>query len=182
MENERDNKGITLIELIVVIAIMAILTAVLGVSFSVIGRRKVSNAASSFKQTMQLGQTYAKSKGACKMTITATSDNGSNTYIYTAAKETDLTDPTKYKLGNGPNNINKNITIEFYFEKAGWKTLGSDVNSVNIYFDRKTGGIKIPSDDPNASFGTPVKVRFSNGDKTTTLNIAKYTGVVTYAK
>ena len=39
------NEGLTLIELVVVIAIMSVLVGVVGISITVVSRQKVSNAA-----------------------------------------------------------------------------------------------------------------------------------------
>lgn len=180
------NKGFTLIELIVTIAIMSVLTASFGISATLIGRQRVSNAASSFKETFILAQTYAKSKGACKLTLTGSGDEDSSTYIYTANNTTELADPDKCKLGNGPNAINKKVTVTVYFLDDSNNVIPyvlEDGVQIDIMINRETGGVLNSSSYTKAGTtitGVPYKIEFSNGKKTTTLKIAQYTGVITY--
>jgi prepilin-type N-terminal cleavage/methylation domain-containing protein len=180
---KRKNEGFTLIELIVVIAIMAVMTAAFGVSFTLIGRQRVSTAASSFKENFTLAQTYAKSKGACKLTLIGSSEDDSATYIYTAANTSELSDPDKCKLGNGPNDINKNVTVSVYFVGNSTPYVLEDGVQIDIMINRETGGVSNASSytkDGTTVTGVPYKIEFSNGTKTTTLKIAQYTGVITY--
>lgn len=182
---KKRNEGFTLVELIVVIAIMAIMLSIFGVSMTLVGRQRVSNGAHEFKETMQLAQMYSKSKGACKMTIEGTSAEGSKIYIYTAANQTDLADPAKCKLGNGPDLINHKITMTVYYKDASGLEQKLDVDSdvtVDILFNRETGGMSeesIFTDGGTVTKGTLTKVVFTNGTKTITLKVAQFTGVVT---
>lgn len=182
---KKRNEGFTLVELIVVIAIMAIMLSIFGVSMTLIGRQRVSNGAHEFKETMQLAQMYSKSKGACKMTIQGTSDEGSKVYIYTAANQTDLADPTKCKLGNGPDIINKKISMKVYYKDSSGieHELEVDENvTVDIFFNRETGGMSeesIFTDGGTVTKGIFTKAVLTNGAKTITLKVAQFTGVVT---
>lgn len=179
MENKK-NSGVTLIELIVIIAIMAVLTGGFATTMALIGRQKVSNAASSTKSSLQLAQSYAKSKDNCVFSIIGSSNGGSNEYIYTY-EDKDVGDPSKWKLGNGPKNINEKITTVVYFENGDSVTLSDGVR-VDIRFVRSTGGfakIQVPG-KPSGTESTPTKITFSNKTKSVSLLLAKYTGVVTY--
>lgn len=60
---KKDNKGVTLIEVIVVVAIMGVMVGALGYSWTMVSHQKVSNNALSIKQSIQLAQTYNKSQG-----------------------------------------------------------------------------------------------------------------------
>lgn len=167
-----NNKGITLVELIVVIAVMAVLTAAFAVSFTLISRQRVSNAASSTKSTIQLAQTYAKSRGSCYMTIEGT-DDGSNTYIWTVDGDGNPV------LGNGPNNINKNITTKVQFDNGEVVELTDGV-VVKINFNRATGGFEKSTNPVTGNDATPMKIIFTNGEKESTLFLAAKTGLVVY--
>lgn len=167
-----NNKGLTLIELIVVIAVMMVLTAAFAVSFTLISRQRVSNAASSTKSTIQLAQTYAKSRGSCYMTIEGT-DDGSNTYIWTVDGDGNPI------LGNGPNNINKNITTKIQFSNGEILELTDGV-TVQINFNRSTGGFLETTNPKTGNTSVPMKIIFTNGEKESTLFLAEKTGLVVY--
>lgn len=174
--NKLDNKGMTLIELVVIIAIMAVLTASFAVSITLISKQRVSNAANGMKSTIQLAQTYAKSRGSCYITIEGTSDNGSNSYIWT------LDDDGNPVIGNGPNNINKKITTIVEFDDGTQVTVNSGV-IVKINFNRSTGGFEnatVTQDGTEEEVGTPQRIIFTNGEKETVLWLAKNTGLVTF--
>jgi len=192
--NIKRNAGVTLIELIVVLAIMAILTSAFGISISLISRRRVKNAAADTKQLIQLAQTYAKSKGYCKLSIEGSDDGSSNVYIYVAESQADLSDPTKCRLGDGPSNVNKKIKVEVCYEVGTGITkmdmvieLASEDHFADINFDRRIGGVtdsyfkgNYGSHTDYSNHGIPQWIRFTNGDNVSTLVIATYTGVVTY--
>ncbi|MDD6101871.1 MAG: prepilin-type N-terminal cleavage/methylation domain-containing protein [Clostridiales bacterium] len=185
MKNKK-NSGFTLIELIVIIAIMAVLTGSFAVSLALISRQKVANAGNSMKQLIQLAQTYARSKDNCLVAIEGTSEGDSNVYIYTY-DDKDVTDRSKWKLGNGPSNINKKITTIVEFENGKSVTI-SDGVVVYLLFNRTTGGfepVEVPGypdpSDPSKNVKEyPSKIVFTNGSKTTKLVLAKHTGVITF--
>ena len=66
------NKGVTLIELIVVIGIMGVVAGLIGLSLVVVSRQKVSSAASDIKGQFQTAQTIALSKDDCYVKIEKT--------------------------------------------------------------------------------------------------------------
>lgn len=182
-----NNKGFTLIELIVIIAIMAVLTGSFAVSLTLISRQKVANAGNSMKQMLQLAQTYTRSKDCCLVAIEGSSNGDSNVYIYTYDKD-DENDQSKWKLGNGPSTINKKITTIVEYDD-GTQVPISDGVTVSIFFDRATGGFK-KSPIPGTSDGDPLNpqplkaypksIIFTNGTKSTKLTLAKHTGVITF--
>jgi len=191
MKKVKDNRGVSLIELIVVVAIMMILLSTAVLSFSLISKRKVTNAASSTKSMIKLAQTYSKNKGFCKMTMEGLSDGGSEMYIWTSDYY-NKGDNTKWTYGNGPETINKKISTKVEIQKKGTNTI-EDVSissgvKVDIVFDRKTGGFTeeckaYAADGSLIVEGTPVKIIFSNDvDKKCTLILSKNTGLVTFEK
>ncbi|MGN0164977.1 MAG: Tfp pilus assembly protein FimT/FimU [Lachnospiraceae bacterium] len=176
---KKNNQGITLIELIVVIAIMAVLTASFAVSLTLISRQKVSNAANSTKSLLQLAQTYSKSKDRCLVRFTGFSDGSSEVSIYTYDTEDNL------KMGNGPTDINKNINVVIKYEDNSGATYEVTVASgvsADIKFNRSTGGfdqVQVPG-EADGTLATPVQIRFTNGEKVSVLDLATNTGVVTF--
>ncbi len=190
---KKNNKGLSLIELIVVIAIMGLLLSVLGVSIAWISRQKVINAAKDTKEVIQLARTYARSKGSCKVTIKGKSDdNPAETgqtfiYIYTASKTSDLADPSKCRYGDGPTKIDsKRITTKVYYDNGLIITVDDPSDYCDICFNRTLGGYidsQFHGTDQNGVtwnyHGVPTKIEFTNGEKISTIVLAKYTGTAT---
>lgn len=168
----KDNKGLTLIELIVVIAIMAVLTGAFGISFTLVGRQKVSNAATNMKSMLQLAQTYSKSKSECFIILEGRTDGGADCSIFTYDAE------GNEKLGNGPQRVNSKITTKVKYADSKEVTIAAG-DRVYIRYNRKTGGFT-DSERPDGSKSTPVEITFTNGTKDSTLKLATFTGVVTY--
>ena len=181
-----DNRGFTLIELIVVIAIMSVLMAASALSLTLISRQRVSNAATSTKQMLQLAQTYARSKNVCFVRAVGTDDGGANFDVFTR----DTASPVgKEKYGNGPAEVHKQISTTVVYspkEKLGDETAEIPVEltagqTIDIEFERSTGGFKLVTiPDGSGAEGYPVKIKFSNGSKTAILYLATWTGVITY--
>ena len=190
---KKNNKGLSLIELIVVIAIMAIMIGIMGVSISWISRQRVINAAKDTKEVLLLARTYARSKGSCKVSIKGKSDdNPSETsetyvYIYTASKESDLADPSKCRYGDGPTTIYKNkVTTKVYYDNGLAITVEDPSDYCDICFNRTMGGYidsNFSGTDQNGVHwnfhGVPTKIEFTNGEKVSTIVLAKYTGTAT---
>lgn len=182
----KNNNGFTLIELIVVLAIMAILTGASAISFSLISRQRVSNASYATKQMLQLAQTYTKTRDNCVVQLEGTPDRGVNGYIY-IFDNSEADDESKWHVGNGPSNINKKITTEVVYElkTGGTKKITVDTDTyAKIMFDRATGGyILVTIKDGATTFeGYPQEIIFSNGEKKSSLILARETGVVTYGQ
>jgi len=213
---KKDNRGLTLIELIVVIAIMAIMIAVSGFSLSMISHKRVSNNALSIKQAIQIAQTYNKSQGntddvaqaaahqrnaanandrkiadmqrangLCKLKIVGTTDDSKYPYmyIYIADKVSDLNDDSKCRIADGSKGVirlEKKTTIKVQYADGTEITIGKG-DWADIRLARTTGGFinsnyKVGGANGN---GVPVKIIVTDSDRTVTLNLATYTGVVT---
>jgi len=193
MRKNENNNGLSLIELIVVIAISAILLAVLGVSLSWVSRQRVINAAKDVKQELQLARTYARSKGNCKLTIRGKSDTSpaetsqTYVYIYTASSALDLADPSKCKYGDGPVEIYKRrVTTKVYYDDGAVVTVADGSDSCDICFNRTMGGYEASSYTGKDASGAqisgsavPTKIEFTNGEKISTIVLARYTGTAT---
>lgn len=173
MDKKSNNQGITLIELIVVVAIMMLFVSIVGMRVSMISRQRTTNAANSVKSMMQMAQTYAKSKDECILKIAGKSD-GAEITIETYDSKGNL------RVGNGPKEIHRQISVIVDYDSGASVTLSDGVDII-IQFDRKTGGFKeVEIPGSGGTMATPEKITFTNGSKTTALVLAKNTGVITF--
>ncbi len=160
----KKNEGLTLIELVVVIAIMSVLVGLVGLSVSVLSRQKVSNAASDVKGLLQTAQTIAMSKKSCYVEIKSDSDGVTfTTYTYTKDDRSDKKFMDKVTIGD---------QISVSVKQAGassFTSVGSSV--IEIKYKRENGAF---TDD------TIQEIMFSKGTKDVTLRLTKLTGKVSY--
>ena len=127
----KKNQGLSLIELVVVIAIMSVLVGVIGISVTVLSRQKVSNAASDVKGLLQTAQTIAMSKKNCYVKITKES-NGVvfATYSYTQADKSDQKIIDKVTIDK---------KIEVQIKAAGAGSFSDFSSGVEIRYNRENG-------------------------------------------
>lgn len=169
----KDNRGFSLVELIVVIAIMAIVMTIAGISLTAVASQRVSNAASDVKSVMSTAETYAKTRSDCYLEFSVDSDGKPGYSLYT------IDSKGNSKLGSSQERYNKNVTIKIYFKNMTDPVTVSSDKKVQIRFDRTTGGFTT-SQVNGVDYGIPVQIEFTNGTKSVRLNLATYTGLVTY--
>ena len=180
MENK--NAGLTLIELVAVIGIMAVLVGVMGLSVTAISSQRVSSAAGDVKEALQTAQTIAMSKRGCYVDITY--DDGDVVFT-TYAIETNLTgSPATEEIKA---KVVSKLTIGGGIKVALAGDVGAQVESGSHYrlrFDRASGayktiGIAVGGSFVENSFDTE-KIVFTKGSKTATLVVSRLTGRITY--
>ncbi|MBO4653233.1 MAG: prepilin-type N-terminal cleavage/methylation domain-containing protein [Lachnospiraceae bacterium] len=168
----KHNEGLSLVELIVIIAIMGVLVSVVGISVTVVSRQKVSNAASDVRGQFQTAQTIAMSKDNCYMQFEQNA-NGETVFTIHSSNNAILDRVT----------VSEKISITVGY---GSSTLNmSSCGVVRIYYDRESGAIRDAflcgtSSSDGTSVGNIDTIRFSNGSKSVTLHLTKLTGKVSY--
>lgn len=139
----RDNKGYSLVELVVVIAIMTILAGVVTVSIrSVFGteaKQCAANMQSQINNTKQM--TMAKSRVDLKIYVGTDGAYYADMQVY-AANQTDIESTTTTKLGK--KSVKVEYTTDSYMADNSFNTLTS-TNPFVIEFDRSSGALKNPS-------------------------------------
>lgn len=172
------DQGLSLIELIVVIAIMAVLVSVVGISITVVSRQRVSNAASDVRGQFQTAQTISMSKDNCHVQIKKNSNNEVVFTVYSSANS--ILDKAT---------VNKNITVKVHYSQnanadnpnlSGWTTIGA--SGVNIFYVRESGAFedKVRSDDGTVGTDYIDRIAFISGSKTVVLKLTLLTGKVSY--
>jgi prepilin-type N-terminal cleavage/methylation domain-containing protein len=170
---KQNNKGMSLVELIVVMAIMAVLASAVGIGIGMISTKQVDQCATQLKSSVQgirittMGkyQTYLKvyntANGVCIEEFTQDADG---TVTSSSKIVGDSTVTVIYKLSDG--------TVF---------NLGDSSNPLYIEFDRSSGALKkLPASMGSAQEGKYcVEIEVSKGSKVRTLKIAYLTGKVT---
>ncbi|MBO4789156.1 MAG: type II secretion system protein [Lachnospiraceae bacterium] len=176
------NEGLTLIELVVIIAIITVLISVVGISVTVISRQKVSNAVEDVKVLFQTAQTIAMSKDNCHIAISQNSDRETVFTLYSSTDNLVLNRVT----------VNRKVSVYIIASGSSTKNKISDVDVVRIYYDRVSGSFSDmywvgPTTLSNGSTkgdivpGGITDIIFSNDTSSEiTLKLTKLTGRVSY--
>ena len=175
------NEGLSLIELVVVIAIMTVLISVVGISITVISRQKVSNAVEDVKVLFQTAQTIAMSKDNCHIAIDRGAD-GETVFTLYSADNVVLNRVT----------VNKKVSVYIITGDPDHPYSLADKKVVRIYYDRVSGAFGKMYERGSATLngltgkgseipGGITGIKFSN-DSTSeiTLKLTKLTGRVSY--
>lgn len=155
-KNKLNNSGLTIVELIIVLAIMAILGAVSYLSLSIATNRQVSSCAEKLGTSLEQTRNLALGKSSAYLEIWKDGSIYVQMYVNEQA------------YGNvvaiGVNGIN----VSYDTPSASGVSLGS--TPVKLEFDRSSGGIK----------GSNVITSFNvtNGNRTCIVTIDKFTGRV----
>ena len=159
------NKGVTLIELIVVIGIMGVVAGLIGLSLVVVSRQRVSSAASDIKGQFQTAQTIALSKDDCYVKI---EKNSSDEVVFTTYSSLEK------KLDTCA--IDKRIEVKIY---AGSNEVNLSSGPVIMKYERQTGGFEYPTQN-GSTLGKITRIVFGTGKREIVLRLNKATGKVTY--
>jgi prepilin-type N-terminal cleavage/methylation domain-containing protein len=140
-----DNSGFSLIELLVIIAILSVLVGVSGYGLSMVSTKSVDKCAKQLASV--LSQARTTSMGKYKNVITFTNESSSikiNEHIVMSLKDDGITED---KTADRVNSIGgKNMTIEYSYDGG---SNYSSIDSLKVRFDSGTGALKSQSDDSN---------------------------------
>lgn len=160
----KNNRGFTLVEVMVVLAIMAVLTGMIGLSISMLTSQRLKSAVSDTKSLMQSAQTVAMSKDNCTVTF---EQDGEGKCIVTSRSGSDK------QLKEVE--INSKISVVVTAGGVAYTVGGG--TTVKIQYNRETGGFKECLVNGSAQ-GIPTEISFTQGDRTIVLELATYTGKI----
>ena len=171
----KHDEGLSLIELIVIIAIMGVLVSVVGISITVVSRQKVSSAASDVRGQFQTAQTIAMSKDNCYMQI-QTNSNDETIFTVYSSNNTVLDRVT----------VSNKINVRLHF--GGSSVTMDSYSIVRIFYNRESGafdkafacGGADPVTQKGSEIAIPSSIEFSNGSKSVSLRLTELTGKVSY--
>ncbi len=154
----KKNKGFTMVEVMVTVAIMAVLAAIVGITMGVLLGQRVKSMAADTKSVFQSTQIASMARDDAYVEL---QQIGSNAYVVAYSS-----------TGNEINRAEAhNVTMSY---TVNGSSAGTPTSPVKIYFNRQTGGLK--ADVSNAVDS----ITFSNGKRSVTLRISRLTGKVTY--
>lgn len=128
-----NKKGFTIAEMIVVVAVMAVLLAVIGVSFSVVFTNRTKSAAKNIYNMLGTANTVGMSKGNCYIGLSADA-NGTTTVslVYGGKTGTDLKVVEEKELSS-------KVVVKVKLNDGSEVEI-TPADSIMIGIDRATGG------------------------------------------
>lgn len=170
---KKDNRGLSLIELVVVIAIMAIMMTSVGIGISAVSRKSVDKCAERLKQMLQSDRAATMGRYDSKLEVYI--DGGT---IY--AREYTKRDASSAYVGGTPVELGvADIKVEIEAEGNRY-ALGDPggIPKLIIQFDRSSGGLKkMPVEMGTALSGKYCsKIIISRGTKSKEIEISYLTG------
>lgn len=151
----KNNKGMSLVEVLIVVIILGVLSTVGVIGISMVSGKPAEQCASNIKSTITNNRMTAMSKASSSLTFTKEADG-----IYVTEVTEGLT--TKTKIGD------KDVSV--VVDKGGVETSLDDA-SFSVSFNRATGAF-----DEGADIS---KIIVSKANKTRTLTFYNLTGKVT---
>ena len=159
------NKGFTLIELVVVIALMIVLIAVMGLGFATVNNMKVEEVAQQYHTGLENAQATCMSKNGGKITLSIQGD-------YIVMKIYDAKDNirTDKQLG-----LSRYVTVTYYEKNSSGMETEPAVElsdkPIELSYDTVSGAFKFQEGTNGIS-----RIVFSNGKKTKTITLFSNTG------
>ena len=136
---QHNNKGFSLLELLVVVAIMGVLTGIISITYRTVNKSNVNKAASIVDDYLSLAREKAKTVSAYEWNMTiSVGDDGTEVSYVKKAKMDSKTLP-------------KNVKFKIIDDKGNEIRLDNTIKEVSVAFNSLTGNV--------------ASVYFSNGSK-----------------
>ena len=161
----KKDKGFTMVEVMVTIAVMAVLASIAGITIGVLLSQRVKSMAADTKSVLQSTQMVALSRD--------------DAYVHIEQNNDDVIVQAFASSGKMINEVRgHNMTVSVIMGNAS-NPVPVPSGGVNIKFNRQTGGIISNSGAPTDNDYVK-KIILTNGNRTVTLTLSKLTGKVTY--
>lgn len=167
-----DNRGLSLVEIVIVVAIMSVLTGVMAVGVSMALSKPADECAEKIVSTLNGARITTMGKQEITMTFY---QNDTGVYMLQSIKDASGTTDRISKIGQ------KGVTVKYKLEgDADYTTLNS--TGIKLSFKRSTGGFNnvFTPGSPDTDTGKHcVGMEISKGDRVKVIEIAYLTGKVT---
>ena len=162
---KKNNKGFSYVELLLVLAIIAIMMGIMALSMSLIGRTNVNKGCDNLNSAMNQARTTSMARGRVNGQITISCEGGKY-YYYIGKPGTAESSSEKVKFASLPVKISYTLSSD-----PGVLESLDEGESISIKYDQSTGAFGM------ASVGDYVdNIVFSNGDKMATIKCYIPTG------
>lgn len=166
---KRDDRGLSLVEMVIVIAILAVVsgTVVLGISAAI--SKPAEECARKIQQSLQSARVYTMGKQTLSLKFYM--EDGC-VYVEETATMPDGSSKTKTPVKIGAKGVKVSYKLE---EAADYSDLGDSGHALVLSYNRATGGFNKPVGMPKFCD----KIRVEKGNKVMTVSLYSLTGKVT---
>ena len=163
----KNNKGMSYVELLLVLAIMAILIAVASLTIGLISRANVSRGAEKLASTFNQARSVSMARGTSNGVLEITFD-GSNYYYYVGSSTDPDKEDMKVKFISSP------AVVTYALDSAPTTQIPMGT-MIKVEYDQSSGSIKrcIDASGNVVSFHS---ITLTNEDKSATIRIYSATG------
>ncbi len=163
----KNNKGVTLVELIIVIAIMAVVSGILALSLGSALSKPADECAQKLTNALKSARITTMGKLSCEITIKQAS-NGAEIWLEEKITNADgSTKVTNTKIGQ------KNVSVTYKIQGIATPYNLYD-KSLVLSYKRETGGFNIPTG--HSAYCEEIVIK--KGNRTRTIKLSYLTGKV----
>ena len=156
----KKNRGFTLVEVMITVAVMGVLAGIVGISMGVLFGQRVKSMAADTKSVFQ--STQIASMGRDNAYILIYQDGEDSFVVAYSSDDKIINSATAH-----------HVSVSYVVGNTTYNS-PSKASAVKVYFNRQTGGLDATADAALKS------ITFSNGTKSITLQVSRLTGKVTY--
>ncbi len=167
----KNNKGFSLLEMIIVIAILAVVSSVSFVGLGYLYSTNIKSSIKKINSSLLKTQNYtmAKSNGGRDVYMRLSQGSDGDYYIQYLR----VSGSTEVKIQDDEKIGKKNLTLTCYKDDGSAETV-SVGSPVDVYFDRSTGGL-LPTQPGGNVYWSKIEITV-NGSNRCTVTISKVTG------
>lgn len=161
---KNNNKGFSYVELILVIAIIAIVVGLVSLSMGLVGRTNVNRGAEKLYSSLSQARSTSVTRGTERGMLTISCD-GNKYYCYIGSLTNPNADELKEALVSSP------VEIGYYYEGDDTLHKITAGTSLSIGYDKASGAFIAIGENPCCS-----QIVLINGDKTAAVKLHVATG------
>lgn len=131
---KKDNRGFSLVELIIVMAIMAVLAGGTLIGIGMVSGKAADECANKLFQTIQSNRMTAMGKYSASLSVYKDTDG-----VIWVMETVDGVDKTPIQIGSSGVSVQYRVTGD---GDSAWRNLGDDASPLILSFDRSNGSFK----------------------------------------